>query len=120
MRKRRSFSIKERIYSFRHAFRGLYDIVRHEHNARIHLLATIVVGVLCFVFEVSSEELLWLVFSIVLVWITELINSALEELSDEVSEEHRDRIRRTKDYGAAGVLLASLFACVVGGYVLLY
>ena len=49
-----------------------------------------------------------------MVWIAEAQNCALERLADEVSLEPRDRIGRAKDLAAAGVLLASIAAAVIG------
>jgi diacylglycerol kinase len=55
-----------------------------------------------------------LVFSSWIVWVAEAINTALEFLADEVSVEKRELIGKAKDAGAAGVLLASIGAAVIG------
>ena len=48
------------------------------------------------------------------VWTAEALNSAIEFLADEVSLEKRELIGKAKDAGAAGVLLASAGAAVIG------
>jgi diacylglycerol kinase (ATP) len=47
---------------------------------------------------------------VVLVWIVELLNSALEALADEISLGERERLGRAKDLGSAAVMGALLLA----------
>jgi diacylglycerol kinase (ATP) len=44
--------------------------------------------------------------SIVLVWIVELLNSALEALADALSPEHHPLLGRAKDLGSAAVMFS--------------
>lgn len=109
-----SFSLRERIFSFRHAIRGIFLVIRSQHNAWIHLLATALVIIAGLCTRLSWVEWCVLIFAIALVWLAEALNSAIEFLADEVSLEKRDLIGKAKDAGAAGVLLASIGAAVVG------
>ena len=56
----------------------------------------------------------WLVIAIALVWVTEAINTAVEELCDRVSPEFDPSIGRVKDIAAGGVLAASIASAVIG------
>jgi diacylglycerol kinase len=58
-----------------------------------------------------------LVFAIGFVWVAEALNTAIEFLGDEVSQEQRERIGQAKDVGAAGVLLAAITAAIIGALV---
>jgi diacylglycerol kinase (ATP) len=109
-----SFNLRERAFSFRHAWRGIVLIVRTQHNAWIHLVATIGVVIAGRWTRLSWVEWAALVLAIGLVWVAEALNSAVEFLADEVSLEKRERIGRAKDAGAGAVLLASISAAVVG------
>ena len=60
-----------------------------------------------------------IVLAIGSVFTAEALNTALEFLADEVSEEQRERIRKAKDVGAGAVLLAAIAAALVGGLVLI-
>lgn len=42
MKGKRKFSIRDRLKSFRYAVNGLKLLVFREHNARIHVLATVI------------------------------------------------------------------------------
>jgi len=111
------FTIAGTLGSFRAACHGLGALVRGEVNARVHLVATLVVLAAGFVLRVSRTDWCWLVVALALVWVAEALNTAIEELADEVSEAPRERLGRAKDIAAAGVLLASLAAAVIGGLV---
>jgi diacylglycerol kinase (ATP) len=43
----------------------------------------------------------------------EAMNTALEQLADEVTEERKERIRRVKDMAAGAVLISSIASVVV-------
>jgi diacylglycerol kinase len=111
---RRSFSVAARIESFRHAFRGIASLLRSEHNAWLHCLATLLAIVLGLVFGISREEWLAIVLAIVLVWTAEAINTAIEALCDVVSPERDPRIKKTKDIAAGAVLFSAFGALGVG------
>ena len=113
------FSLKERLRSFRFAFTGLYTLLRDQHNARLHLLATVAVVVLATVLEVSRTHWMVLLLTIALVWLAEALNSSLEYLCDAAIPEHNELIGKAKDVAAAGVLICSAFAIAVAGLVFL-
>lgn len=112
--------IKERIQSFKHAFRGIQTLFRETPNARVQLVAAVIAIILGWVFHISSGE--WLAIAIVigLVLAMEAINTALEILADYASkQEIQPAIRNTKDIAAAGVLIAAFIAVAVGAIIFL-
>ncbi len=100
--------------SFRFAFAGLGSLFKHEHNARLHLAAAILAITLGFVLQIALMEWLILVLMIAIVFISEILNSAIEGLADYVSPEYQEKIRLVKDYCAAAVLMISIAAAIVG------
>jgi diacylglycerol kinase len=109
-----SFRLSERARSFRHAFRGIAVVVRTQHNAWIHLLATVGVVGLGFYESLSNIEWCVIVLAIALVWVTEAVNTAIEFLADEVTLERREGIGLAKDVGAGAVLLAAIVSIILG------
>jgi len=103
-----------RLNSFSHALRGMAQLVRTQPNARVHLLATLLVCAVGFYFSLERMEWLWLIVAIVLVWSAEAFNTALEELADTVHPERHPGIGRAKDVAAAAVLIAALGAAAIG------
>lgn len=85
-----------------------------EPNSKIHLVAALVVISLAWFLEVSRYDWLWLVFAITLVFIAELINTAVEHLVDLVEPNYNEIAGKVKDLMAGAVLVAALFSVVVG------
>ena len=112
------FSLKARRLSFRHAIAGIWVLLSTQHNARIHLLATIAVCATAAWLGVSSAEWCILLLAMMAVWIAEASNSALEFLADAVSQDPHPFIKNAKDLAASAVLIASLGSLVIGVLVL--
>ena len=111
------FSIKRRLKSFRYAFSGLRVLVREEHNARIHLFATVCVIVMGVLFRISCIEWVAVSLAIGLVFGMEAVNSAVENICDFVCPERDARIKKIKDLAAAAVLLSAIAALAVGLFI---
>ncbi len=111
------FSIKRRLKSFRYAFSGLRVLVREEHNARIHLFATVCVIVMGVLFRISCTEWVAVALAIGLVFGMEAVNSAVENICDFVCPERDARIKKIKDLAAAAVLLSAIAALAVGLFI---
>ena len=110
----KGFSIKKVLRSFRFAFRGVGVLFREEHNAWVHLFATVLVITAGFIFKISLTEWALVAFAIGLVFAAEILNSALERVCDIVQPKQDKRIGDIKDLCAAGVLLCALAAAAIG------
>lgn len=109
-----SFSWKARFKSFVYAWDGILCFFRSEHNAQIHLAATVLVSVLSVTLGLDKFEAIAVVFSIAFVWIAEMINTAIEKAMDLVSTEQHPQIKLVKDISAGAVLIAAIAAVFVG------
>ena len=107
--------IKNRILSFRHAFRGTATLFRETPNIRLQMAAAIAAVIMGFLLHISRGE--WLAIIIVTggVFAMEAMNSALEHLSDFIcKQEIHPAIKKVKDISAAAVLLTAVAALAVG------
>ncbi|MBL8535832.1 MAG: diacylglycerol kinase family protein [Hyphomonadaceae bacterium] len=109
-----TFSLGARLKSFAHAFAGFAYMLRTQHNAWIHLLATLAVVVAGALMRVSADDWRWLVTAIALVWAAEAINTAFEHLCDVVSPEFHNSVKLSKDIAAAAVLVCAAAAVLIG------
>lgn len=111
------FSLKARVKSFGYAFRGLYLLVKNEHNARIHLLSGVCAVILGLILKINLLE--WALVAIVtgIVFICELINTAVENLSDIIEPGKSEKIRNIKDYAAASVFISALISAIIGAII---
>jgi diacylglycerol kinase (ATP) len=108
------FSFSRRMKSISYAAAGVVSFLKAEHNAWIHLAATILVIVFGFVYHVSKMETMMLALSVGFVWATELFNTAIERTMDMISAEKNPSIKIIKDLSAAAVLIAAITAVVIG------
>lgn len=108
------FSLKNRLKSFTHAFRGIGLLVKNEHNSWIHIFASILVVILGFYYQINNYEWFAIILSIGIVLMAETFNSAIEELSDKVESKQDTKIKNTKDLAAGAVLIAAIMAIVIG------
>lgn len=108
------YGLNKRIRSFGYAFTGIYELVKTEPNARIHLLATICVIVAGFYFNISPHEWCIVVFAIALVFAAEAINTVIEKIVDHMFPEYHETARIAKDVAAGGVLICAMAALVCG------
>ena len=108
------FSWRARLKSFVFAWRGIIDFFKKEHNAQIHLTITVLVIILSVFLRVNKSETIAIVFSIALVWITEMVNTAIEKTMDFISLKRQPQIRVIKDLSAGAVLIAAIAAVIVG------
>ncbi|WP_062198688.1 diacylglycerol kinase family protein [Massilibacterium senegalense] len=100
--------------SFSYAIEGMKHTIKSEKNMQIHLLATVVVIFLMFLFPLTMLEraILFIVIGIVLA--LEMVNTAIENVVDLVTEEYKPLAKIAKDVAAGAVLLFVLFAVLVG------
>ena len=106
--------MRRRIASFGFAFEGLWTLLSTQMNARIHALATVVVLGVGAWLGLSRAEWALVVVAIALVWVAEALNTGIEFLADAAVPDPHSLIKHAKDVAAAGVLLASIAAAILG------
>ena len=111
--------IKQRLLSFKWAIKGILDLFSNHPNAKIHLLATVLVIPLSFYLKISAVEACLITLCIVLVLAMEAMNSALEYIADKVSPEHHELIGKAKDIAAGAVLIVAIGTVIIAGFIFL-
>ena len=102
------------IKSFEYAGAGAKHALKTQRNLWIHFasgLAVLAAAVYC---KVSLLEFAVLLLAIFGVMVTEMINTAIEELVNILSPQHRLEAALAKNVAAGAVLLAALGAIVIG------
>ncbi|MCY3024420.1 MAG: diacylglycerol kinase family protein [Planctomycetota bacterium] len=110
----RPFDVAGRIRSFRHAFNGVFVMLKTQHNAWVHLLATIFVCGAGVYFRITRSEWCWLILAIMAVWTAEALNTALEFLADATNPASHPLVGKAKDVAAGAVLISAIGAIVIG------
>ena len=81
---------------------------------KVHLLVTVFVIAMGLYFHISPGEWLILLMMIGLTIGLELLNTAIENLTDLVTKEKLPLAGKVKDISAAAVLVVSVVALIVG------
>ncbi len=108
------FSISNRAKSFSYAFAGVRHFFKTQHNAWIHAVAcalTLICGVVC---QLNATEWCIIIFCNAIVFTAEMLNTAIEWLTDLVSPEYNELAGKVKDVAAAAVLFSAIGAAIVG------
>ena len=114
----RKLAPRARARSFLCALRGLGIVFSSQPNAWIMLLATACTIAMGMMLRVSLWEWCLLLIAMSVVIIAEVINTAIEFLTDLVSPEPHPLAGKAKDAAAGAVLLAACLAFLVGIIVL--
>lgn len=102
------FSVRGRMRSFRYAIRGVILMLKSQHNAWLHAIASILVVFVGLIFGISPGEWCWLVLAIMAVWTAEALNTALEFLADVASPQFHPLVEKAKDVAAGAVLISAV------------
>lgn len=110
----RHFSVGARLRSFIYAGRGVGTLLKSQHNAWLHALATVGVVAAGLAAGLTRFEWLALIFATVAVWTAEALNTAFEFLCDVASPQFHPLVARAKDVAAGAVLICALGALITG------
>ncbi len=105
---------KNPLDSFRHAIEGVVHTFRTQRNMRIHFLNVVLVLAAGLLFRLPHTEMLVLLFTVSLVLITEMFNTAVEAVVDMITQSYHPAAKFAKDVAAGAVLIAAINAVVVG------
>jgi diacylglycerol kinase len=109
-----SFSLTARLKSFGYAMQGILFMLKTQHNAWIHLIATVSVVSLGWYFQIKVDDWRWLIVAIVMVWVAETFNTAVEYVCDMVSPGYSELVKHAKDIAAGAVLIGAFGAMLIG------
>jgi diacylglycerol kinase len=112
--KNNRFRMNDRIKSLGYAVEGVKTFFKTQHNAWIHLFSAVIVLIAGILMKVNLNEWCWLLVSIGLVFITEMINTAVEFLTDLASPQIHPLAKKVKDVSAAAVLIAAVTSAIIG------
>ncbi len=103
-----------------YSWKGLKAAYRSEAAIRQELWAGVIIIPLAFYLAESGVELALLLGSALLIFLMELVNSALEAVVDRISSEYHPLSGQAKDIGSALVMMAMIIFAIVWGAILFY
>ncbi|MET2852568.1 diacylglycerol kinase [Vibrio owensii] len=111
--------LKRVIKAAGYSAKGLKAAFKHEAAIRQELAMLVLAIALVYAFDLSVVERILMLGVVVLVFIVELINSAIETVVDRIGVEHHELSGRAKDIGSAAVMVALFFAGFTWLYILI-
>ncbi len=100
--------------SFRFAIEGIVYTFRTQRNFKIHCAITLAVAVVGLWVGLGTDQWAILAVTVTLVFVAELLNTALEAIVDHVSPEFHALAKVAKDCAAGAVFTTAFFAVIVG------
>lgn len=100
--------------SFYHAFSGLIYTISSQPNMMVHLTVALCVVISGMLLDISRLEWIIITFTICLVLMAEMINTAVESMVDLITQEHRQQAKIAKDVASGMVLVSAITSVIVG------
>jgi len=101
------------------AIEGIIYSVKTQRHMRYHMFVALAVLVLSLVLDISRIQFILLCVAIVLVLVTEMMNTAIEVVVDMIAKTYDPLAKIAKDIAAGVVLIASIGALTLA-YLILY
>ncbi len=110
--------VKRLIKAAEYSWNGFCAAFRHEASVRLEVLAIIVLFPIGIWLGENGAERALLVGSVIMVFLVELINSAIEAVVDRFGGEIHELSGRAKDIGSAAVAVAIMMVIMVWGLII--
>jgi len=106
------------IWSFNYAIEGVVYALRTQRNMRLHVASALLALIAALILDVGRMQLVAIIFAISLVFVTELVNTAVEATVDLAIQTYDPIAKIAKDVSAGAVLVAATNAVVIAFLVL--
>jgi len=111
--------LRKWIESSNHAIEGILHAAKTQRHMRYHFFAAILILIISFSLGIGWSEFVILITLSVVVLSVEMLNSAVELITDVLFKEYHEQAKWIKDMAAGAVLITALGAAVIG-YIILY
>ena len=105
------------IKSFGWAIHGLRTVWKEERTFKIEVVIGLIALIAAYVRDLSIPRWLFLVIMIAWVLMSEIVNTAIEDICNKIEPHHNPVIGKIKDIMAGYVLISSIAAIVVGAII---
>jgi diacylglycerol kinase (ATP) len=105
--------------SFKYAWEGIQYAYSTQPNFRYHSLFALIAVLIGLWLNISANEWLILLLTITLVIVAEMINTAIESMTDLIHDQHHKHAKIAKDVSAGMVLVSAIGSVVIGAVIFL-
>lgn len=111
--------LREHHISFKNALNGLRWSFSSQPNFAVHFILSAFVLFLAWYLRIETLEILVIIMVIVFGLGAEMINTAIEAMTDMITREWRQEAKIAKDVAAGMMLLYAIGAFIVGAFIFL-
>lgn len=111
--------LRKWIKSANHAIEGLLHAARTQRHMRYHLYAAITILIVSFMLGIDWFEFTILMILAIVVLSVEMLNTAIELITDVLFKDYDEKAKAIKDIAAGAVLITAIGAAIIG-YIILY
>lgn len=98
--------------SVKFALNGIFYALRTERNVQIWFIVLLITFGVSFLLEISRIEFLFIMIWMFGIGTSEYLNTAIEKLSDKVTTDYDEQIKRVKDMSAGATFVTSTGAFI--------
>lgn len=95
------------------ALNGIIYAITTQSNIKKQLIIAVIVMLVSLFFDLSKAEFLCLMFTVILIIVAEMINTAIETVVDLYTDLYHPKAKIAKDVGAGAVVVAAVNALIV-------
>lgn len=101
------------IDAWKNAFEGIIYAITTQSNIKKQLLIAVAVMLVSLFFDLNKSEFLCLMFTVVLIIVAEMINTAIETVVDLYTDLYHPKAKIAKDVAAGAVVISAINALIV-------
>lgn len=109
---------KNYLESWKNGFSGIWYAIRTQLNLKIQLVIAIIVIICAIYFKLNLTECMFLSFATMLIIITEVMNTAVEEAVNLCTDKFHPIAKLAKDVAAGAVVLSALNAVIIAIFIM--
>lgn len=99
--------------ALQNALNGIIYAITTQSNIKKQLVIAVAVMLISLFFDLNKAEFLCLMFTVVLIIVAEMINTAIETVVDLYTDLYHPKAKIAKDVGAGAVVLTAINALIV-------
>ncbi len=115
----KSWKNKNFFIALKNAFNGIKFVLKNERNLKIQVFFAIVAIFISGFLKINLIEWAIIVLTIFIVFLTEIFNTAIENVTDMITLEYNEKAKIVKDISAGAVVLTSIASIIIGGLIFL-
>lgn len=113
------FQHRRHVDSFSSASKGLFLALKTQPNFKVMFFFAFLSFILGFLLKITRFEFLIVILTIMIVFVSEMLNTSIESVVDLVTVEWKHEAKVAKDVAGGMVLLSVVFAFIIGAIIFL-